>query len=234
MEATVQTLVIVLYLVTLGVLALYGVHRSALLFAYLRHRHERTSPRSRFDEAELPVVTIQLPMFNEMFVAERLIEAAARVDYPRDRLEIQVLDDSTDATSTIASLKCDALRDEGIDVVYLHRQDRAGYKAGALEAGMARAKGEFLLIFDADFVPGKEILNDSMHHFTDDGIGMDSDTCDRIFSLFYSTKGRKGTGLGLFIANRIVGQHGGTITVASKPGEGAVFRVSIPRTPPQV
>ena len=172
MEATVQTLVIVFYLVTLGVLALYGVHRSALLFAYLRHRHERTSPRSRFDEAELPVVTIQLPMFNEMFVAERLIEAAARVDYPRDRLEIQVLDDSTDATSTIASLKCDTLRDEGIDVVYLHRQDRAGYKAGALEAGMARAKGEFILIFDADFVPGPSILRDLIDFFEDPSVGM--------------------------------------------------------------
>ena len=116
-----QTLVIVLYLITLGVLALYGAHRSALLFLYLRHRHEQTAPRFRFDETNLPMVTIQLPMFNEMFVAERLIDAAARVDYPRDRLEIQVLDDSTDATSTIARSKCDALRDDGLDVAYLHR-----------------------------------------------------------------------------------------------------------------
>ncbi|MBW1760353.1 MAG: glycosyltransferase [Deltaproteobacteria bacterium] len=168
----VQTLVIVLYLVTLGVLALYGVHRSALLFLYLRHRHERSAPRSRFDEEDLPMVTIQLPMFNEMFVAERLIEAAARIDYPRHRLEIQVLDDSTDATSTIARLRCDALRAEGLDVVYLHRDDRAGYKAGALEAGMARAKGDFLLVFDADFVPGPSIVRDLIDFFEDPSVGM--------------------------------------------------------------
>ncbi len=108
-----QTLVIVLYLVTLGVLALYGVHRGALLLMYLRHRGERTTPLSRYAEADLPMVTVQLPMFNELCVAERLIDAVARVDYPRDRLEIQVLDDSTDATSTIARSRCDALRQEG-------------------------------------------------------------------------------------------------------------------------
>ncbi|MBW1904897.1 MAG: glycosyltransferase, partial [Deltaproteobacteria bacterium] len=162
-----QTLVIVLYLITLGVLALYGAHRSALLFLYLRHRHERTAPRFRFDETNLPMVTIQLPMFNEMFVAERLIDAAARVDYPRDRLEIQVLDDSTDATSTIARSKCDALRNDGLDVAYLHRDDRTGYKAGALEAGMVHAKGDFLLVFDADFVPRSTIVRDLIDFFTD-------------------------------------------------------------------
>jgi cellulose synthase/poly-beta-1,6-N-acetylglucosamine synthase-like glycosyltransferase len=168
----VQTLVIVLYLVTLGVLALYGVHRGALLFLYLRHRSERTTPLLRFSEADLPIVTIQLPMFNELFVAERLIDAAARVDYPRDRLEIQVLDDSTDATSTIARVKCDALRQEGLDVAYLHRPDRNGYKAGALEAGMKRAKGELVLVFDADFVPGPSIIRDLVHFFRDPGVAM--------------------------------------------------------------
>jgi cellulose synthase/poly-beta-1,6-N-acetylglucosamine synthase-like glycosyltransferase len=168
----VQTIVIVLYLITLGVLALYGAHRSALLFLYLRHRHERTAPRSRFNDADLPLITIQLPMFNEMFVAERLIDAAGRVDYPRDRFEIQVLDDSTDATSTIARAKCDALREEGLDVAYLHRDERDGYKAGALEAGMKHAKGEFVLVFDADFVPGASIVRDLIHFFEDPEVGM--------------------------------------------------------------
>ena len=167
-----QTLVIVLYLVTLGVLALYGVHRSALLFSYLRHRHERTAPRSRFGEADLPVVTIQLPMFNEMLVAERLIDAVASVDYPRDRLEIQVLDDSTDATSAIARAKCAALREQDLDVAYIHRKDRTGYKAGALEAGMKRAKGDFLLVFDADFIPRAGIVRDLIDFFTDPAVGM--------------------------------------------------------------
>jgi cellulose synthase/poly-beta-1,6-N-acetylglucosamine synthase-like glycosyltransferase len=171
-ESNVQILVIVLYLVTLGVLALYGVHRSALLFLYLRHRHQRTAPQARFDEADLPMVTIQLPMFNEIFVAERLIEAAARIDYPHHRLEIQVLDDSTDATSTIARSKCRELRDEGLDIAYLHRDDRVGYKAGALEAGMMRAKGDFLLVFDADFVPSPSILRDLIDFFRDASVGM--------------------------------------------------------------
>jgi cellulose synthase/poly-beta-1,6-N-acetylglucosamine synthase-like glycosyltransferase len=168
----VQTFVIVLYLVTLGVLALYGVHRSTLLFLYLRHRGERATPLSRYAESDLPIVTVQLPMFNELFVAERLIDAAAQVDYPRDRLEIQVLDDSTDATSTIARIKCEALREEGLDVTYLHRGDRNGYKAGALEAGMRQAKGEFVLVFDADFVPGPSIIRDLIHFFRDPSVGM--------------------------------------------------------------
>ncbi len=167
-----QTLVIVLYLVTLGGLALYGAHRSMLLFLYLRHRHERSEPRALFEETDLPVVTIQLPMFNELCVAERLIAAAARVDYPRERLEIQVLDDSTDATFLIARRTCDSLRADGFDVTYLHRDDRRGYKAGALEAGMSRAKGELLLVFDADFVPGRTIVRDLVHFFTDPSVGM--------------------------------------------------------------
>jgi cellulose synthase/poly-beta-1,6-N-acetylglucosamine synthase-like glycosyltransferase len=171
-ETIVQTLVIVLYLVTLGVLALYGVHRTGLLWLYLRHRREQTTPRSRFAEADLPVVTVQLPMFNEFFVAERVIDAAGRLDYPRDRLEIQILDDSTDATSILARAKCDALRKDGLDVVYLHRDDRVGYKAGALEAGMERAKGELILIFDADFVPGASIIRDLVHFFEDPSVAM--------------------------------------------------------------
>ena len=172
MEPNVQTLAIVLYLGTLAVLALYGLHRSALLFLYLRHRRELSAPRSRFPESDLPTITVQLPMFNEMFVAERLIEAAARIEYPADRLEIQVLDDSTDATASIARAKCSALREQGLDVVYLHREDRYGYKAGALEAGMKRAKGELLLIFDADFVPGPGIARSLIDFFTDPSVGM--------------------------------------------------------------
>ena len=111
-------------------------------------------------------------MFNEMFVVERLIDATARIDYPNDRLEIQVLDDSTDATSTLARTKCDALREEGLDVAYLHREDREGYKAGALEAGMKRAKGEFVLVFDADFVPAPSVVRDLIHFFEDPSVAM--------------------------------------------------------------
>jgi len=159
-------------MITLGALALYGVHRSALLLSYLRHRHERTAPPARFDEASLPSLTIQLPIFNEMFVVERLIDAVGNVDYPVDLLEIQVLDDSTDTTSAIARSKCNALRRRGLDVSYIHRSDRRGYKAGALEAGMKTAKGELLLVFDADFVPGPSIVRDLVDYFVDPAVGM--------------------------------------------------------------
>jgi len=168
----VQTVVIILYLVTLGVLAVYGVHRSALLWSYVRHGRSRVAPRSRFTEAELPRVTVQLPMFNEPFVAERVINAAARIDYPRDRLEIQVLDDSTDVTASIARARCEALRREGVNVHYVRRASREGYKAGALEHGLHEAQGELVLVFDADFVPGESTVRDLVHFFTDPSVGM--------------------------------------------------------------
>ncbi|MEM7138224.1 MAG: cellulose synthase family protein [Myxococcota bacterium] len=167
-----QTTVIVIYLITLGVLALYGVHRSELLYLYLRHRKDETKPSARFSQSELPMVTVQLPMFNEMYVAKRLIEAAAKIDYPRDRLEIQVLDDSTDATIGIVEETCDTLAAQGVDIQRIHREDRRGYKAGALGAGLARAKGEFILVFDADFVPGPSIVLDLVHFFTRPEVGM--------------------------------------------------------------
>ncbi len=167
-----QAFAIILYLFTLGALALYGIHRSALLFLYVRHRRERTEPSGRFDEAELPRVTVQLPMYNEMHVAERLIKAVASIDYPRDRLEIQVLDDSTDTTSAIARATCASLRSKGVDIAYLHRQDRTGYKAGALAEGAKRAKGELLVVFDADFAPGASIVRDLVHFFVDPKVGM--------------------------------------------------------------
>lgn len=163
---------IIVYLLTLGVLALYGAHRSALLWLYIRHRRERLEPKTHYPEADLPAVTVQLPMFNEMYVAGRLIDAAARIDYPSDRLEIQVLDDSTDATATIARQRCEALQDRGINITYLRREDRTGYKAGALAAGLARANGELVVVFDADFVPPAGVVRDLVHFFTDESVGM--------------------------------------------------------------
>ena len=167
-----ELLVVVLYLVTLGVLALYGVHRSALLWRYLRHRDERPEPKSRFAEAELPFVTIQLPMFNELAVAKRIIDAAAHMNYPADRFEVQVLDDSTDVTASVAATHCEALRSLGLDVRYIRRADRVGYKAGALASGLRTARGDFILVFDADFVPGPNAVRDLVHFFTDPSVGM--------------------------------------------------------------
>jgi cellulose synthase/poly-beta-1,6-N-acetylglucosamine synthase-like glycosyltransferase len=168
----VESFLIALYLLTLGVLALYGAHRSALLLLYLRHRREQPLPRGRFREEDLPLVTVQLPMYNEMNVATRLIESVARIDYPRDRLEIQVLDDSTDDTAALARDRCRVLSDEGLDITYLHRRERIGYKAGALAAGLSRAKGDLVVVFDADFVPPPGIVRDLVHFFTDPSVGM--------------------------------------------------------------
>ena len=120
----------------------------------------------------LPVVTIQLPLYNEMYVADRLIEAVCRIEYPRERLEIQVLDDSTDETGSIADLAVRRFAAQGFDIKYFHRTNRVGYKAGALEAGLKVARGEFVAIFDADFIPPTDFLTRMMPYFTDDRIGM--------------------------------------------------------------
>ena len=165
-----EVAVISLYMVVLSILGLYGFHRGQLLFLYWRHRNDAPKVARQF--AELPVVTIQLPMFNEMYVAERLLEGVATIDYPKDRLEIQVLDDSTDETTEIARKKADELRARGFDVTFRHRTNRNGYKAGALEEGLSDAKGDFVLVFDADFVPTPSILRELIHHFTDPKVGM--------------------------------------------------------------
>jgi len=151
-------------------LGLYGFHRYHLLRLFQKHRHDVVAPVSRF--ASLPRVTIQLPLYNEFHVVERLLQAVSRIDYPRDRLQIQVLDDSQDETSGLARRIVRKLAAAGLDIEYLHRRDRTGFKAGALAAGLERASGEFILILDADFVPQPQILHQAIHHFTDQRIGM--------------------------------------------------------------
>jgi cellulose synthase/poly-beta-1,6-N-acetylglucosamine synthase-like glycosyltransferase len=158
------------YLTVLTLICIYGAHRYFLVLLYYRVRGRVPTPQRQF--TELPPVTIQLPMYNEQFVAQRIIERACEIDYPRDRLQIQVLDDSTDETQEIAQRTVARLRSEGHDIVYLHRQNRKGYKAGALEEGTKTATGEFIAIFDADFLPPPGILRDTIQHFTDERIGM--------------------------------------------------------------
>ncbi len=165
-----EALVIAMYLVILGILGAYGFHRAHLLILYYRHRRRAPEPTAHFDD--LPVVTVQLPMFNEMYVAERLLESVAQLDYPKDKLEIQVLDDSTDETVDIARKKVEELCSRGYNAVYLHRTDRTGFKAGALEAATKVAKGDYLMVFDADFVPNPDIIRKLIHYFTDPTIGM--------------------------------------------------------------
>jgi cellulose synthase/poly-beta-1,6-N-acetylglucosamine synthase-like glycosyltransferase len=162
--------VISFYMIVLSILGLYGFHRGHLLWLYWRHRNEVPTPPKHFDD--LPFVTVQLPMYNEMYVAERLLEGCASIDYPKDRLEIQVLDDSTDETTEIARAKAEELRARGFDVTFRHRDNRKGFKAGALEEGMSEAKGDYVMVFDADFVPTPSIIRELIHHFTDPKVGM--------------------------------------------------------------
>jgi len=158
------------YLVVLLGLSGYGLHRLGIVYLYLRHSRRRPQPAERF--AELPVVTVQLPVFNEMHVVDRLLDSVARLDYPRDKLQIQVLDDSTDETTEISKAGVERLRAAGFDAEWIHREDRTGYKAGALENGTRSAKGDFLFILDADFVPEPDVLQQIVHYFTDERIGM--------------------------------------------------------------
>ncbi len=163
-------LVVVLYFVVLSILAVFGAHRYFMVYLYYKNKKAVPKPERLF--AELPRVTIQLPMYNEMYVAERLIDAVVKMDYPRELLEIQVLDDSTDETVAIASRRVEYHRKQGVDISCLHRQNRRGFKAGALEEGMKVAKGEFIAVFDADFVPHKNFLMNTIHFFTAPDIGM--------------------------------------------------------------
>ena len=158
------------YLLVMLVLCVYGVHRYYLVHLYYKYRRNRPELTACF--RELPRVTVQLPMYNERFVARRVIESACRIEYPRDRLQIQVLDDSTDETVAIARETVERMRAAGHDVVYLHRDNREGYKAGALAEGLKTATGEFVMIFDADFIPPPDILLRTIHYFTDPKVGM--------------------------------------------------------------
>ncbi|HSB42962.1 MAG TPA: cellulose synthase family protein [Methylomirabilota bacterium] len=158
------------YFGVLCVLSLYGSHRYRMAYLYYRHKFKLPTPRGLLPR--LPRVTVQLPVFNEMYVVERLIDTVCRLDYPRELLEIQVLDDSTDETCEIARACVDRWREEGLDVEYLHRVDRQGFKAGALENGLRTATGELVAVFDADFVPEPDFLRRTVHFFSDRGIGM--------------------------------------------------------------
>jgi cellulose synthase/poly-beta-1,6-N-acetylglucosamine synthase-like glycosyltransferase len=165
-----ETLTLAAYFFVLIILAIYGWHRYYLVYLYMRNRDR--GPKAALALDPTPVVTIQLPLYNEMYVADRLIEAVSRIDYPRDRLEIQVLDDSTDETQSIAELAVRRFASQGVDIKYYHRADRTGYKAGALEAGLKAARGEFIAIFDADFIPTSDFLRRLMPHFADPRVGM--------------------------------------------------------------
>ena len=159
------------YFAVMIILAFYGLHRYALVYMYYRNRKNRTlGPSSQFDE--LPRITVQLPIFNEQFVIDRLVEAICKLEYPKDKLDIQVLDDSTDETREVAAAVVERYAALGHPITHIHRTNREGFKAGALQNGMKTAKGELIAIFDADFVPPEDWLLRVVHHFADPEIGM--------------------------------------------------------------
>ena len=165
-----EVLCLGVYSMIIAVLGVYGFHRYLLLRLFYRHHPTPIPEPNRF--AELPFVTVQLPLYNEYHVIERLLAAVSRIDYPRDRLQIQILDDSQDETRDKAREGAARLTAQALEVEYLGRTQRHGFKAGALAAGLARARGEFVLVLDADFVPPPDILQRAIHYFTDDSIGM--------------------------------------------------------------
>jgi cellulose synthase/poly-beta-1,6-N-acetylglucosamine synthase-like glycosyltransferase len=180
----IQIATLAAYYFVLTLLAVYGVHRAFMVSLYYRHRGDDPRPPGALEP--LPVVTVQLPLYNEVYVVERLLDAVMELDYPRELLEVQVLDDSDDETREVARAAVDLYRRRGYDVLYLRRDHRKGYKAGALQAGLDRARGEFLLILDADFVPPPDLIRRCIPHFSGADVGLVQarwDHLNRNFSL---------------------------------------------------
>ena len=170
----IQTIVIIIYTIALLLIFLYALAQLNLLFNYL-NAQKKCDDCSKFDlknPEEIPYVTIQLPVYNEMYVMERLLDNIAKIDYPKNKLEIQVLDDSTDETVETTRQQIEILKAAGLDITHITRIDRSGFKAGALKEGLEVAKGEFIAIFDSDFLPKKDWLKRTVPYFKDESIGV--------------------------------------------------------------
>lgn len=165
-------IILVVYGFCLIMIFYYSVVQLSLAINYRRSKKKGVAPTPSFDPASAPKVTVQLPMYNEMYVAERIIETTSKFNYPKDRLQIQVLDDSTDETKDIIARKVAEIAAQGVNIQHVHRVDRTGYKAGALDAAMDQVEGEFIAIFDADFVPDQDFLIRTIPHFNHENIGV--------------------------------------------------------------
>ncbi|HEX3035896.1 MAG TPA: cellulose synthase family protein [Thermodesulfobacteriota bacterium] len=165
-----KALITAIYLSAFVFLCIFGLYRYYLVYVFNKYKKRIPQPKGRLEE--LPMVTIQLPVYNEMYVIRRLISYVCDIDYPKELLEIQVLDDSIDETSEIAEDCVNTYRAQGFQMHYIHRERRTGFKAGALEEGLKSAKGELIAIFDADFMPSKDFLLKTVHFFSDPNIGM--------------------------------------------------------------
>lgn len=166
-------IVLFIYGLCLLLVLFYSLLQLSLAVAYVKNKRKKIKEVGPvYDPATTPKVTIQLPMYNELYVAERIIETIANFDYPTDKLQIQVLDDSTDETVDVIAKKVAEVAARGINIQHIHRVDRTGYKAGALYAAMDRVEGDFIAIFDADFIPDPDFLQKTMPYFQDEKIGV--------------------------------------------------------------
>ena len=165
-----ELFVLTLYTGALSFIFLYSLSQLNLVYIYRKAKKNKKIPSSAIisEDYEYPQVTIQLPVYNELYVVERLIDATAKFEWPADKLEIQVLDDSNDVTVEVIERKVKQWQEKGVDVQQIRRADRKGFKAGALQYGLSIAKGEFIAIFDADFVPQPDFLKNSVPHFEQD------------------------------------------------------------------
>ena len=162
-----EQIFLLIYFGILGVLCLYGVHRFHIAWLYLKHREIRPQ---KIDIEDWPMVTVQLPLFNEQHVARRLIDSVCKLDYPLEKLEIQVLDDSTDSTVEVSKEAVRRWTEQGVNITHIHRSNRQGFKAGALEEGLLVSHGDFVAVFDADFIPSPDFLKRMMGYFSHDKI----------------------------------------------------------------
>ena len=170
----IETIVISIYTLAILMIFVYALAQLNLLTNYLSgSKTNHQSPQFDLSNPEqVPYVTIQLPVYNELYVIERLLNNIAKIDYPKHKLEIQVLDDSTDESLKTTKLQVQKLQQTGLDIKHLHRKNREGFKAGALKEGLKTAQGEFIAIFDADFLPKPNWLKQTIPYFKDEAIGV--------------------------------------------------------------
>ena len=166
--------ILILYSLALLIVFIYSLSQLQLLLNYLKAKKQVDTAEKFYlnDKTQIPNVTIQLPLYNELYVVERLLDNIAEIKYPKDQLEIQVLDDSTDESVALITEKVSALKKAGFDIKHIRRESRTGFKAGALKEGLKIAKGEFIAIFDSDFLSKKDWLLQTVPYFKDPEIGV--------------------------------------------------------------
>ncbi|MGC8653591.1 MAG: cellulose synthase family protein [Candidatus Kryptoniota bacterium] len=170
MSPRVEDALLITYIIVLSFPFIFGSNGFLMIYFYFKYKNRTVAQKGKLDE--YPHVTVQIPLFNELYVANRVIDSVCNLKYPKDKLEIQVLDDSTDETVQIVSRKVAEKQAQGFDIKHIRRGNREGYKAGALKYGLVFARGEYVAIFDADFVPRPDFLLETLPYFSDHRIGL--------------------------------------------------------------